>query len=82
MFYMVYEAPHPILEVKPSNPVQESHFYHMYSQPYSFSHYPQLMIIDEDSDVDHPTVHRTEFLVNKRRTCSLPQTITATLTMA
>lgn len=34
---------HLIPRSKPTNPAVEPHFHHLYSQPYSFSHYPQLV---------------------------------------
>lgn len=43
---------HPIRKSKPTNSAVEPHFHCLYSQPYYFSHYPQLVTIGEDRHVN------------------------------
>lgn len=40
-------APQPISEAELSHPVEEAHFGRLYSQSRTYSHYPQLMAINE-----------------------------------
>uniref|UniRef100_A0A8C6KI56 Ig-like domain-containing protein n=1 Tax=Nothobranchius furzeri TaxID=105023 RepID=A0A8C6KI56_NOTFU len=55
-------APHPISKAEPGHPTEETHFGRLYPRSRSFGHYPKLMTIGEDWDVDRPVNREPGFL--------------------
>ncbi|KAF7650212.1 hypothetical protein LDENG_00129660, partial [Lucifuga dentata] len=45
-------ASHPVPESEPRHPTEESHFRRLYPRSCPFGHYPKLMTIGEDRNVD------------------------------
>ncbi|KAF7665953.1 hypothetical protein LDENG_00126310, partial [Lucifuga dentata] len=46
------QASHPVPESEPRHPMEEPHFRRLYLRSYPFGHYPKLMTIGEDRNVD------------------------------
>ncbi|KAF7650411.1 hypothetical protein LDENG_00126410 [Lucifuga dentata] len=45
-------ASHPVPEREPRHPAEEPHFCRLYPRYYHFGHYPELMTIGEDRNLD------------------------------